>query len=759
GSAYVITGEPGIGKTRLLSEFTRVAALQRLHIVRVGCQSHDVRRPLSVFVDLVPKLLALPGALGCSPESMQLLRRLVAHDPEEARNREEGEEASISYTYARHGFLDLLESVSSEELTVVEVEDIQWLDPHSVRMLEEISNWLPTHRALLLLTSRINAYGSERISTIMLRPLVSEMSEVVAQALVSRDVAAKADFVYWCVTSSGGNPYYLIELLRNGTIELSGYRPSTSLTRLVQNRVSLLSGAAKSLLEACCILGTYSTLERLESCIDMTRTCLLQSLAELDASGMIEVDGQRVGSRHDILSSAVLSQMSEAVKIMLHRYAASHLEAESDLSQSVALIWESAEHWLAASDAPRALLLLRRCGNYLMDVGMPDEAAQVLERADPLALDPREKYAVGAERARALVRSEHLTEALAVLDQLLVLRGSLNPTPPMLDEVRVMYMLAKWDEGYAIPSLIAEVLDGLSSNLASVQERVSAAVWLLMAADNLCDVNFGRQVYSRIEGDLGADTLSTETRLACEMTYHCAFGDASIAGDLADELCAYAAKNCPRDVSLRYLRYATHVHRCHSSAEQSYSVCLRALEQAERINASIAVTSCLSMLLGHALQNGDLAAATKWMGRATSTYIAGNRTVLHSNLLSYRTEFAIRCENVAEARIHLASCRAFAIRNTSARSLMRTEALDVLIKVTTGETISTETVESLSKLFEITKCSSMQDFSVESIIFALKSRSENAKARSISSNFVAKYRRDRSPLSPYLESAMSSISL
>ena len=66
GSAYVIWGEPGIGKTRLVQEFTRVAALQRVHIVRVGCQSHDVRRPLSAFVDLVPKLLALPGALGCS---------------------------------------------------------------------------------------------------------------------------------------------------------------------------------------------------------------------------------------------------------------------------------------------------------------------------------------------------------------------------------------------------------------------------------------------------------------------------------------------------------------------------------------------------------------------------------------------------------------------------------------------------------------------------------------------------------------------
>jgi DNA-binding SARP family transcriptional activator len=130
GSAYVIWGEPGIGKTRLVQEFTRVAALQRVHIVRVGCQSHDVRRPLSAFVDLVPKLLALPGALGCSPESMQYLRRLTAHDPEEARSREQLEHSGINHSSARSALFDVMDAVSTERCCLLELEDAQWLDVH-----------------------------------------------------------------------------------------------------------------------------------------------------------------------------------------------------------------------------------------------------------------------------------------------------------------------------------------------------------------------------------------------------------------------------------------------------------------------------------------------------------------------------------------------------------------------------------------------------------------------------------------------------
>ncbi|MBK5188229.1 MAG: AAA family ATPase, partial [Gemmatimonadaceae bacterium] len=362
GSAYVIWGEPGIGKTRLLSEFTRVAALQRLNIVRVGCQSHDVRRPLSAFVDLVPKLLALPGALGCSPESMRYLRRLIAHDPEEARDRESIEQSDISYESARIAIVDVLDAVSAETPCLLELEDAHWLDPQSIRMAHDIANWVISRCVLFLFTSRTTSIADERISPIGLRPLRTDASSEVARAFAREGNGAGEHYRSWCVSSSGGNPYYLIELLRNEAAQGHEYQAPASLARLLHARVMMLSADAKSLLEVCCVLGVHSTIERIATSIDIARPSLLRALAELDTSGMIEVEGSRVLSRHDLLSSVVLAQMSGAVKLMLHRYVAAQLETEADVTHSVSLIWESAEHWLSASDSARAIQLLRRCG-------------------------------------------------------------------------------------------------------------------------------------------------------------------------------------------------------------------------------------------------------------------------------------------------------------------------------------------------------------------------------------------------------------
>ena len=164
---------------------------------------------------------------------MQFLRRLTAHDPEEARNRDQLEQSSITYDSARRALLDTLDAVSAETCILLEVEDAQWLDPHSVRMVEEISNWLSSRRLLFLLTSRTSAYANERIATLVLRPLQRDAGTLVARALANDKIVAREDFLGWCVTSSGGNPYYLIELLRNGTQERNGYRASASLDAIV----------------------------------------------------------------------------------------------------------------------------------------------------------------------------------------------------------------------------------------------------------------------------------------------------------------------------------------------------------------------------------------------------------------------------------------------------------------------------------------------------------------------------------------------
>jgi DNA-binding SARP family transcriptional activator len=750
GAAYVISGEPGIGKTRLVSEFTRVASLQRVHVVRVGCQSHDVRRPLSAFVDLVPKLLALPGALGCSPESMQFLRRLTAHDPEEARNRDQLEQSSISYDSARRALLDTLDAVSAETCILLEVEDAQWLDSHSVRMVEEISNWLGSRRLLFLITSRTSAYGNERMATLMLRPLPRDAGSLVARALANEKIVAREDFLEWCVSSSGGNPYYLIELLRNGTEERDGYQASASLTRLLQNRVQLLDSDARSLLEVCCILGKHSTMERIASCLDVPRTAILRSLEELDTSGMIEVDGPRVLSRHDLLSSVVLSQMSGAVKGMLHRYAAEQLEAESAATQAVSLIWESAEHWLAAADAQRAILLLRRCGNYLMDVGMPDEAARVLGRAESLATEAGEKYSIGAERVRAFMRAEKFSDAVELLEGLIPLRESVSPTPSRLDEVGLMYFQARWERGDSVPELASECLDAFASHLASPQEAIAAAVWLLIAADNLCDAALGHQIYERVSCHLRSTSVARESRLLFEMIYHCSFGERSLSQSSAERLAEYARGECSPLVAVRYLRLASYVFRCHGPAEKALALAKESHRIAEKVNAVMAMSASAFAIGSIFMQIGDIDAAEHWVTNAAKAHSQDSFGVAAANTWGDLAELAIRRGNADSGEFFYRACIPALVRNQSARIKVRMYALEAQIALLRGDTIREDILQAYLAHFAVSKSASMQDFNAESLILALESVGRHDDARRVCSEYVSKDRRDSCELSPPL---------
>ncbi len=750
GSAYVITGEPGIGKTRLLSEFTRVAALQRLHIVRVGCQSHDVRRPLSVFVDLVPKLLALPGALGCSPESMQYLRRLVSHDPEEMKNRDQVEQPGIAYESARRGILDVLDAVTAERSVLLEIEDAQWLDAHSFRLAEELSNWLGTRRLLLVMTSRSSELTRENISRMQLRPLASKAGSVVARALVEATIVERDDFINWCVLSSGGNPYYLIELLRDGRRERGQYSPSETLTRLLQNRVQVLGRDARGILEVCCILGKHSTMARLESCMEISRPSLLRALEELDAGGMIDTDESRVVSKHDLLSSVVLSQMSGAVKVMLHRFAAERLGSEAESSQAVGLLWESAEHWLLASDTPRAVELLRRCGNHLMDVGMPEEAAGVLARAESLATESSVIYAIGAEQARALMRAELFTEGIELTERLILLREAIYPRPWILDEVGLLRIQAIWRHGGSVRELALEYVPSLSTTSVPCDEVVAAAGWLLTAADNICEPEIAHDIYGRVAGCLSSCDVMADTRLLFEMVYHCAFGNKSLAIPLANQLVEHASNNCSPIPTIKYLRFAAYVHLTHGTLNRAITLASESYTLSERMRAYSAMSSSAGMLGAIYLQTGDLVNADRWLSRAAGDSDSAQNKVLDSNNWSYLTELAIRKKESAAAEQYLSRSVPILATSHTSRGETRRWALKSQLGLLRGERLDLDELDSFIAAFDKSKSACTQDFNAESLLLALEAAGRIDDAAKLASEYLTKFRRDSAAITSYL---------
>ncbi|MDQ6827599.1 MAG: AAA family ATPase, partial [Gemmatimonadota bacterium] len=113
GSAHLVWGEPGIGKTRLVMEFAKAAEFRGARVVKTKCQSHDESRTMSLFVDMVPQLLGMPGALGCAPETMQYLKRLTDHRPPDD-GLAEPSDPELRAASLRRAIADLLDAVSSE---------------------------------------------------------------------------------------------------------------------------------------------------------------------------------------------------------------------------------------------------------------------------------------------------------------------------------------------------------------------------------------------------------------------------------------------------------------------------------------------------------------------------------------------------------------------------------------------------------------------------------------------------------------------
>src|SRR5258708_25377087 len=122
--ACVLWGSSGIGKSRLMNEACSAAALQGIAVIRCALQPHDQRRPLAVLRDMAPKLLDLPGAIGCAPEALAFVRGLCGRGGMPRREfPPTTQHSEVSLASARASATDLLDAVCREGAVLLCIED------------------------------------------------------------------------------------------------------------------------------------------------------------------------------------------------------------------------------------------------------------------------------------------------------------------------------------------------------------------------------------------------------------------------------------------------------------------------------------------------------------------------------------------------------------------------------------------------------------------------------------------------------------
>ncbi|MCP2322181.1 DNA-binding SARP family transcriptional activator [Hamadaea flava] len=438
----LVSGEAGVGKTRLITEAARRYAARGSLVLWGAGHEVEGHTPYGAWVEALdgyladrsaaeraatgsqyPELAALLPALGLSPPQ--------SGDPESERGR------------LFRAVAALLTDLAVRPLLVV-LDDLHSADPGSAQLLHHLVRIRGARPWRFLATWREEDLpaddGRRRTLDTMQRQGVAQRMELMrlgradTDRLVSEAVGrelspADLDLVY---RLSLGNPLYAIELagqLRAGTLAalaVDGVGVPVAVRHLVADRLARLAPGARRLVEALALAGTDAADADLLDIAGhglyppMSGPAVAAGLAEATDAGLIDErevlsDGRRVpghGFRHPLNRLACAERLPDVVRRQVHTaYADAVLRRRPDAVDTLVF-------HLTRADDPRATTYLELAARRSASLYANESAAgyyeQLVERLDVAEGAAAEQRLAWAAVLRRLGRYREAEEVLAV---------------------------------------------------------------------------------------------------------------------------------------------------------------------------------------------------------------------------------------------------------------------------------------------------------------------------------------------------------
>ncbi|GGS53845.1 ATP-binding protein [Streptomyces cinerochromogenes] len=406
GALALVRGEPGIGKTTLVTEAVARAAAAGFS---VGLGKADELHHIVPFSSLATCVLhgdrpLLSGdALGDLAHRHDQRIRLVERLAEAIEERAGGMPVLIA------------------------LDDAQWADPLSRFALQQLPGRLRTSPVLWLLTERqgVDGPAEEIVAAVrddlpVLTVSLGPLSGVAIGRLADDTLGAAADErVRELLEGAGGNPFLAVEMLAGlRTADTSDEPVPPGLVTGVRGRLSSLHPDTLRFLQRGAVLGRGFGFHDAAALCGRPSVALIPALEEAVRAGLLDDDGDRLSFRHDLLRQAVYVDIPPSARKALHREAAALLVAAGH--QPIDVV----SHILRGAQPgdQEAVALLRRAADDVLPV-TPGLAADLVTRALELAPTARPSwFAAGEQAIGCLTRAGRNREALATGDRLLACR-------------------------------------------------------------------------------------------------------------------------------------------------------------------------------------------------------------------------------------------------------------------------------------------------------------------------------------------------
>jgi tetratricopeptide (TPR) repeat protein len=654
-----IQGDPGIGKSRLVSEFLSFVSLQGASFHRITCRSTDTHRSLAIILELIPLLRAMRGAIGSAPESLAFFETLTTKRVNGHKLKPAARVIEAAHAHLDEALLDILEAVTDESPLVIAIEDCQWIDAASASVLQRLVSKLTAQRLLLIFTTRqggpqyISPLSSFDIQLPELRE--SESTQLIEHIVQQYGRPIEASYVAWCVKVAEGNPYFLHELAKHWLETGQEHRVPPSLSAVLQQRLARLNPNSLQVLQTCALLENHSTLDNLELILGYRAHDLLRSINELATAGMVSLEAtesglpgaSRLQSRHDLLSATALSQLAPAATAYLHRRAARILETHIEERGDASTLWSCAKHWQLAGDVTQAFRLATSCANHLLEAGLPNDAADAFAKALKYTTTDADALAILEGQATAFFQSSRWHSVIETVSHARELKRRLHPTKTGYDELELMLLRAEW-QSLNWNDILERSLRFLGADDALPSHRIEAGSMALMMLSFRVNGVTPNEVFRKI-AELGVmPDVDRDTLVQATMVFHTNWGAFDEAVAAAFSLVnQHKARN---DIGglFRSLCNASVTFRAAGMFDDAANHLLEALAIAERHHLHLSKSRAIPMLANMSLETGRLDDARKWHKQLEGIPIAPGDTLGHAEVSAIGARIALldgRCDH------------------------------------------------------------------------------------------------------------------
>ncbi|MBO0832348.1 MAG: AAA family ATPase, partial [Actinobacteria bacterium] len=378
----LVSGDAGVGKTRLISELIDEAAGRGYVVLAGRCAELADTVPYLPLADALRTAAA--GPVAAAVAARPVLARLL---PDEESSPPGADLPGVTQQQLFGAVLGMLTELAASSPVLLVLEDLHWADRSTRDLVTFLSRVLHSERVALVVSYRSDdVYRSHplrpvlaelqrlpRVTIIEVGPLdAAAMAQHLTQLSGGQQEAAAIDRV---IERAEGNAYYAEELLAAAA---SGHELPALLADLLVARTVELSEAAQHVLRTAAVTGRRVDDELVREASGLTAEEYETGVREAVAHQLLEPDGQAgLAFRHALLREAIYNDLLPGERTRLHARLAELLSQRTGEGTAA----ELAVHSLASHDIPGAFAASVRAGREAWRLAAPAEAHRHFDQA------------------------------------------------------------------------------------------------------------------------------------------------------------------------------------------------------------------------------------------------------------------------------------------------------------------------------------------------------------------------------------------